>query len=322
METVHAKFARSGLGIRDAASRERFKEIQRRLSNILAEFRENLGSYKDEMFFSAAELEGVSESTIEQLERDASSGQLRLDLSNPAHRHILVSADKGETRKRLYLASDDRCGANVPLVKEAVRLRHEMATLLDFENYATLQLQSRMAKTPERVSEFLLDMQSRLMSQGLSALQELKDLKKSDAKKDDDSGGFFHWDYDYYHSRMLKSRLPIDRSRIREYFPLQTTTAAILTLLGELFGICFDDLKAADNNVWQPDVQMFSVHDNEAREGEFLGYLHLDRFRRDDKYPHESCFNLQPVSMFLFFAHPHKRDHEHADERTMACFTL
>ncbi|OAQ99621.1 hypothetical protein LLEC1_04745 [Akanthomyces lecanii] len=294
LEMVHAIFARSSLGIRNAASRERYKEIQRRLSRIHAEFRENLGCCKDEMFFSVADLEGVPAATIEQLERDASNGKLRLDLSNPSHRHMLVSADRGETRKKLYLASDDRCGANVPLVKEAVRLRHEMAKLLGFENYATFQLQSRMAKTPERVSEFLLDMQSKLRSHGLSALQELKDLKNSDANKDDDSGGFFHCDYDYYHSRLLKSRLSMDRSRIQEYFPLQTTTAAILNLFGQLFGISFDEINPAGNNIWHTDVQMFSVHDNAARGGEFLGYLYLDLFRRDGKYPHESCFSLQP----------------------------
>ncbi|TQV96368.1 hypothetical protein V2A60_003219 [Cordyceps javanica] len=263
-------------------------------SKIHAEFRKNLGSYTDEAFFTLAELEGVPQSSIEKLEHEPSTGKLRLDLSNPTHRNFLQSADEGDTRKRLYLASDGRCAVNVPLVKEAVRLRYEMAKLLGFQSYAAFQLQSRMAKTTERVSDFLLDLQSKMMPYGRSALQELQDLKKNDESKDDDSGEFFYWDYDYYHGRLLKSRLSVDRPQTREYFPLQTTIAAVLDLFGQLFGILFDDVKATDNNVWHPDVQMFAVHDNATRGGGFLGYLYLDLLSRESKYPHESCFSLQP----------------------------
>lgn len=294
VETSYHRFLKSGFGIRDAAGRERFEEIQRRLSMIHAESRENLSHCTDEIFFSLEELEGVPEFTVKQLEYDDSSGKLRLDLSNPAHRNILPSASKSSTRKQLFLASDARCGVNVPLVKEAVQLRYEMAKLLGFDSYAALQLQSRVAKTPERVREFLLDLQSKLRPCGLAAVQKLRDLKRNDADKDDESDEFFHWDYDYYHSRLLKSQLSVDRSQTREYFPLQSTTSAIMDLFSELFGIRFIEIRAVEDDVWHPNVQLFSVYNDASHGAEFLGYLYLDLLHRDGKYPSESGFNLEP----------------------------
>lgn len=296
LETSYHRFVRSGLGIRNVVSRGRLKQIQGRLSTIHAEFRENIGSQKDEISFMLAELEGVPESTIAHFQHDTETDMVRIDLANPAHRTILSSASKSATRRRLYLASESRCKANLPLVKEAVGLRHEMAKLMGFENYAASQLQSRMAKTPRRVNEFLSDLRSKLVPYGVAALQELKDLKKADKNKDDDANSFFLWDYNYYHRQSLKSLSSADRSRIREYFPLQATLGAILDLFGKLFGIVFDEIKASHSQVWHPDVQVFEVCESEARGGGFLGLLYLDLFRRDGKYPHESCFNLQPVS--------------------------
>ena len=301
LETVYNRYTRSGLGIRDAVSRERFKEIQGRLSQIHTEFRENLGRQTDDIFFTLAELDGVPASIVTQLEKDTSNNKLRVDLSNSAHRDIVSYAEKGETRKKLYIAIQNRCKGNSSLVQEAVRLRYELAKLLGFPNYAAFQLQSRMAKTPDRVNKFLTDLRSKLIPYGLASLRILQDFKKSDLESDENDDEFFLWDYDFYRNRMLKSRLPIDRARIKEYFPLQTTTTAILNLLAKLFGLVFDEIEAADSMVWHADVQMFVVHDDQTHGGGFLGYLYLDLFRRDGKYPQASCFNLQPVSIIYHF---------------------
>ncbi|KAL7927015.1 hypothetical protein ACQKWADRAFT_327005 [Trichoderma austrokoningii] len=285
LETVYNKFAQSGLRIRDTVSRER---------RIHAALHENLGCQTDEIFFTLAELDGVPESTIKQL--DFSNDKFRIDLSNSAHRDVLLSAEKGETRKKLYVAIQNRCKANAPLVQEAVRLRYEMARLLGFANYAAFQLQSRMAKTPERVNKFLENLQSKLKPYGVSSLRTLQDLKKTDMK-DDGNDKFFLWYYDFYRNRMLKSRLSVDRARIKEYFPLQNTTTAVLNLLAQLFGLLFNEIKATDSMVWHTDVQMFAVQDDEAHGGGFLGYLYLDLYRRNGKYLQASCFNLQPGFM-------------------------
>ncbi|KAL7896877.1 peptidase family M3 domain-containing protein [Trichoderma sp. SZMC 28014] len=88
------------MGIRDTVSRERFKEIQGRLSQIQAEFRKNLGCQADEIFMTLAELDGVPEFLVKQLENNSSNNMLRIELSHPVHEGILWFAEKSETRKK------------------------------------------------------------------------------------------------------------------------------------------------------------------------------------------------------------------------------
>lgn len=90
-----------------------------------------------------------------------------------------------------------------------------MAKLLGFSNYAAFQLQSRIAKTPGHVNEFLADMRSKLTPYGVASLRILQDFKKNDTKTDENNGEFFLWDYDFYRNRMLKSGTSIDRARIK-----------------------------------------------------------------------------------------------------------
>lgn len=116
METIYAKFTQPGMGIRDTVSRERFKEIQGRLSQIQAEFRKNLGCQADEIFMTLAELDGVPEFLVKQLENNSSNNMLRIELSHPVHEGILWFAEKSETRKKLYVAMQNRFKGNVPLL--------------------------------------------------------------------------------------------------------------------------------------------------------------------------------------------------------------
>ncbi|KAJ3494446.1 hypothetical protein NLG97_g4070 [Lecanicillium saksenae] len=272
LETLHNKFTQSGLGIQGISARNRLKEIKSRLSKIHTEYQQNLGHQTDYIFFAPSELDSVPDSIIKQLESNSGGGTLRVDLSNPSHRNILSSATQEGTRKKLYLAMDSRCKENVPLLQEAVQLRYEMAKLLGFSNYAAFQMQSRMAKNPDTAQRFLSNLRSKLMPYGLKSLDGLKALKRSET-----------------------SLSSVDRTRIKEYLPLQTTTQAILDLMARLFGISFKKINAKNgSDIWQEDVQMFAVYDNEANGGGFLGYLYLDLFQRDGKYSHASCINLNP----------------------------
>lgn len=47
---------------------------------------------------------------------------------------------------------------------------------------------------------------------------------------------------------------------------------------------------------WHPDVIVFSVWEDAANGGDFLGYLYFDLFPRDHKYNHAGHYNLRPVN--------------------------
>lgn len=311
LRRCHRKHIQAGAGLADDSQRQRFRTIEARLSQIRAEFDENLCRDDATICFDLAELEGVPQRILSQLKRrrgeedNPEDQQWEVVLADPGHTEILCYAKRAETRKRLWIALENRCGANASLVKEAVVLRHERACLLGFPNNAAFRLEDRMAKSPNTVNAFLADLRSRISQAGRQALQKLKEIKRADlggrAEGADDASDrdrFYFWDHDFYHSMLLEQELSIDRTMVREYFPVQTTLAAMLALLAQLFGLEFTELKGGERTeqmVWHRDVQVFRVHDAPRRGGSFLGYLYLDVSYRPGKCPQTSCFNLQPV---------------------------
>lgn len=109
----------------------------------------------------------------------------------------------------------------------------------------------------------------------------------------------------FYDTLMLEKEFSLDQEAIAEYFPLETTIRGMLQIFEELFGLVFVQITGAERDaisetgkgediVWHPDVQVFSVWDDEGEGSGFVGYLYLDLHPRDGKYGHAANFNLQP----------------------------
>ncbi len=307
LKRVLDRHVKTGAGIRDPSQKKRFKAIQERLSRIGVEFEETLSRDRSTIRFTAAELDGVPQSVLSQLDKAQTGDGFDIVLSNPARYGIMAHAKEGETRKRLFIACENRCSENVPLVQESVVLRHEKALLLGFMNNAEFRLQGKMTESPEAVNIFLADIRSKLARGGSNAAKVLENLKKADFQGRDGAkeanNRLFLWDYDFYHSLMLKQELAVDMRLVREYFPIQTTIEAMLKLVARLFGIEFTELHEDDRpsgSIWHEDVRVFLVRDDDARGGGFLGYIYMDLFHRPGKFPQPCCFSLQPVSFNSF----------------------
>ena len=109
----------------------------------------------------------------------------------------------------------------------------------------------------------------------------------------------------FYDTLMLEQEYSLDQEAISEYFPLETSIRGMLQIFEEIFGLVFVQITGKDRDaisetgkgddiVWHPDVQVFSVWDDEGEGSGFVGYLYLDLHPRDGKYGHAANFNLQP----------------------------
>ncbi|KAK0703932.1 peptidase M3A/M3B [Lasiosphaeria miniovina] len=91
------------------------------------------------------------------------------------------------------------------------------------------------------------------------------------------------WDYAYYRERLCEERglLDHDSSCLAPYLSVEHTVPAMLSVVGELFGVRFDRMTP---ETWDPrltlreHVDMFAVWDEGVDEHAFLGYLYLDLF--------------------------------------------
>jgi metallopeptidase MepB len=311
LQKVHKEFIRNGLNLPMGSKRNRFKEIKTKLSQLTTEFRKNMVASSDEgIWFTPKELEGVPENSLTELEKgkegEENEGKLSVKFR---HSPILRNAMSGETRKRYYIARENRCPKNIRIFHEAIVLRDEAAGLLGYPNHATLRLEDMMTKSPETVHQFLDDLAARLAHGGRSEFEVMRDLKKKELESlgEPFDNHFFHWDHAFYSRLLLQKEYSVDHQKISEYFPLQTTIQGFFEIFQQLFSLRFvvigsheeSNLNSPvrlDYHTWHEDVQLFSVSDVDQSEGmTFLGYLYLDLFTREGKYGNPSTFNVIPV---------------------------
>ncbi|KAK3400045.1 hypothetical protein B0T20DRAFT_391588 [Sordaria brevicollis] len=298
----------SGLGLASESQRDRFKQIQRRLETIKSEFNTNHATDNGCNWLTPEELDGMDSDVLDQLVKgtEENEGKLRVTF-NPSHYEIILRDVKNpETRKRMWIAMENKCPENVPLFKEAMLLRDEAARLLDCLNHATLRIGSRMAKTPMAVNNLLQDLQTRLAPLATKELHQLLEAKRKDCEARNllFDGNLYCWDWTFYASKISQQEHGLDHKEIAEYFPLESSITGMLSLFGELFGIVFvrlatEDLErisptgVAEDVMFHPDTIMFSVWNDGCEGNDFLGYLYIDAHPREGKYRHTANFPLE-----------------------------
>ena len=311
LEKERKNYIRNGLGIPAGPKRDRFKEIKKRLSEVSIVFQKNLNEESKGLWFTPEELNGVPQDVLSGFAKGEgeNSRKVKMTFKYPDLFPVSKYATNPATRKRVFLENENKLNQNVPLFKEAVSLRDEAARLLGYPNHAAFKVEDKMAKTTKTVDDFLGDLRQRLTKGGASEKKVLttlkeKDLKANGAEKEFD-GKYYLWDHRYYDRLMLEQDFSLDHEKLAEYFPLQTSIRGMLHIFDELFGLTFVEVKGEDRDsispsgkgddiVWHPDVQIFSVWDDEGEGGGFVGYLYLDLHPRQGKYGHAANFNLQP----------------------------
>ncbi|OKL57232.1 hypothetical protein UA08_07388 [Talaromyces atroroseus] len=299
LNSEHRKYVANGLSLRPGPERDRFKEIKKRMSVLSVEFQSNLDEDTREIWVSVQDLDGVPADVINRLERDPEQdGVVKVTLQYADYFPVMDNARNSETRKRLFLAFENKCKGNVPLFREMMILRDEAARLLGYANYAAYQLEDRLVTSPEKVNSFLDDLRRSLADRGAEEIKRLKALKIADQGEEPaGSEQYSLWDHRYYNRLLLERDYQIDQQEIAKFFPLNKTLEGMLEIFSKLFGLVFYEIDASiqtkDSN-WHPDVRLFHVWDEDNDGGEFVGYLYLDLYARDGKRGHPCNINLQP----------------------------
>ncbi len=100
---------------------------------------------------------------------------------------------------------------------------------------------------------------------------------------------FYHWDFSYYSHLNKVQTHSFDEKKFSEYSLLEISLAGMMSTLSKLFGLDFCKISVEDFSefgpdllmTWPPDVIVFSVWEDAANGGDFLGYLCRDLFHRD-----------------------------------------
>ena len=315
LEQEHHKFISNGLGLSAAQQRDNIKGMKKRLSQLSTEFQKNLNEEDGGIWFTREELEGVPNDVLEGAEKreehDLGKLEVRLTFQSPDYFAVMNHARHDKTRKRMFLENENKCVRNVPILKEALVLRNEIARLLGYNNHAAYRLSEKMVKSPTAVNNFLADLRANLTNRGCKEIEKLKQIKEHDVGVEHFNGHYYLWDHRYYHSMLLKTEFMVDQEKVSEFFALHTAVRGMLSIFEKILGLRFtlyiDPRGAAgrgrvDNGLtWHEDVQLYSVRDDETEGGGFVGYLYMDLHPRPGKFSHIANLNIQPVRIAPVF---------------------
>ena len=302
LKMQHKEFIRKGVHL-TTEKRARLKEIHDRSTEIRAEFWKIPDNQDSCVLFTTEELEGVPDDVVARFKKEEAGDKIRLKVpykswtSGP----MLSRATRGETRKRYWHEWPQYPERREAIFKEIVMLKHEAACLLGYANNAAYRIDDRVAESPEEVWAFLNDLREKLLPSGMEELKPLRDVKKQDfeARHETYEGRFYDWDKDYYANMSKPMTKSASQEKVMEYYALEETVNGMLEIFGDLLGLAFAEFLGAERKkiaLWQQDVQIFSVWESEERGSDFLGYLCLDLYERENKYHGYSEFNVQPVS--------------------------
>jgi oligopeptidase A len=262
----------------------RYCEVAQRLAQLATKFSENVldaGRAYTRNVIDGAELAGLPANAIDRAAADAREGNQAgwlFKLDQPTYMTIMASAQSAQLRRDIYEAWITRASElgpsagrfdNNPVIADILPLRHELAQLVGFNDFADYALATRMAKSSKQVLAFLDDLARRCLP---AARQEFSDLEEFAGRK------LNAWDMAFYSERLQESRFKVSQEALRPYFPMPKVLTGLFALIQRLYGISVRERQGV--GVWHPSVRYYDLLDqNEAVVAGFF----LDPYSRTEK---------------------------------------
>jgi oligopeptidase A len=281
-------FKLSGIALNDE-NKKRYGEIATRLSELSSSFSNNVLDATHAFSVTIEnkdELTGLPESALAAAQELAISKEKQgftFTLDIPSYLPVMMYCDNTDLREQLYTAFVTRASDQGPnandfnnssIMNELLTLRHELANLLDFDNYAQHSLATKMANTTSEVMEFLENLAIKSQHQGQQDFKELSDFAASEFKQTNLQA----WDLAYYSEKLKQSRYAISDEELRPYFPKDKVVSGLFAVVHKLFGLSITHRKGVD--AWHDDVNFYDIVD---KAGKKRGSFYLDLYAREKK---------------------------------------
>jgi peptidyl-dipeptidase Dcp len=192
---------------------------------------------------------------------------------------FLTYNENRELRSKLYDAYLSRGNHNDQLdnkknLLSIVSLRAKRAKLLGFKSHADLNLENRMAKTPEKVWSLLDQLWKPAIKVAGKELSEMQGIADRDGAKFRIEPS----DWWYYAEKLRREKYNLDDSELRPYFKLENVRDGAFTAANKLFGITFTPIEKIP--LPHPDARAFEVKE---ADGSLIGVLYMDFYTRASK---------------------------------------
>lgn len=269
--------------------KQRFKAIQQQLSKLHAQFENNLLDATDAWSINVTdeqEVQGIPEHALLAAKQLADKNQQpgwTFNLEFPSYLAVITYADHRPLREAIYSAFTTRASDQGPhagqwdnsqLIEDIMRLRHEEALLLGFNNFAELSLEPKMAKNTQQIIDFLAQLADKSKAFAKKDYAQLCDF----AKEQFQANEVKPWDIAYYSEKLRQHQYAISKEALRPYFPETRVIPGLFSIINKLYGMTIEPVNTFDS--WHSDVKLFEVYD-EAKQ--LRGKLYMDLYARPSK---------------------------------------
>lgn len=279
-------FVRNGANLSEA-DKEKLRNINQELAKLTLQFNENQLAETNKNFMLVVDkmedLDGLSSDVIsaaaETAKQVGHEGKWVFTLQKPSMLPFLTYAKNRELREKLYRGyfmrgDNNNEFDNKEIWRSVANLRVERTQLLGYNSHADFVIANNMAKTPEKVYEFL----HKVMEPALEASKrDLAEMQKI-ANKEGANFKLASWDWWFYAEKLRKEKYDLDENEIKPYLLLSNVREGMFHVANKLYGITFT--QRTDLPKYHPDVETFEVKE---ADGSPVGILFLDYHPRTGK---------------------------------------
>jgi peptidyl-dipeptidase Dcp len=284
LDETYKDFIRSGAAL-SPEDKDKLRKINEELSLLSVQFGQNLLAETNGfklILENPEDLSGLPEGIRAQAATMAKSmdmdGKWVFTIQVPSMTPFLQYSDRRDLREKLFTwyfmkGDNDNANDNKAIIARMTKLRVERSRLLGYRSYADYVLEKNMAKTPERVVDFLKqvwDAAIPVAKAEAAAQQELINME----------GGKFKlepWDWWYFTEKIKKQKYDLSDEATRPYFKIDNVMEGMFYVANRLYGLNFN--KRNDIPKYHPDVVTFEV----TRDNKHVGVLMIDNYPRPSK---------------------------------------
>ena len=285
LEETYKGFVRSGANL-DAESQAKLRELNSEIAMLQLTFGQNMLAETNAFQLvvdKKEDLAGLPENLIanaaETAKASGMEGKWIFTLHNPSVMPFLQYADNRELREKIFNGYINRGNNgnendNKEIVKKLIIARLAKAKLMGFDEYASLALETRMAKQPDAVYKLLDQVWTPALKKAKEELADIQVEIKKDGKNFTAEG----WDWRYYADRAKRAKYALDENEVRPYLKLENVRDGMFYLANKLYGVTFTAIENIP--LPHPEATAFECKD---KDGSHLGVLYLDFFPRASK---------------------------------------
>jgi oligopeptidase A len=288
IENALRDFKLAGIALSDQ-KKQRYGEIKQQLSQLQSTFSNHVMDATlawSKLVTDLDMLAGLPKTAIAAAKQAAEEKELDgylFTLDFPSYLAVMSYAQNRELRQEVYTAFATRASDQGPnanefdnseIIEQILALRHELAQLLDFNDYGEYSLATKMADKPSQVIDFLTELADKSFAQA----EQERDQVLAFAKEKDGLDELQAWDLSYYAELLKQQRYNISDEELRPYFPEHKVVSGLFDVVHRLFGLNIKESKDVD--IWHKDARFFEIYN---RQKEHIGSFYLDLYARAHK---------------------------------------